>query len=58
MLIMFETYSYRDIMYEAFHDGANIISAPKPMLLDDDFDFFHLQLFGDKQQGDLENLDF
>ena len=41
---MFETYSYRDIMYEAFHDGANIISAPKPMLLDDDFDFSDLSV--------------
>lgn len=39
---MFETWCYRDLMYEAFIDGANMISAPKPMLLDDAFDFSDL----------------
>jgi N-dimethylarginine dimethylaminohydrolase len=41
---MFETYSYRDIMYEAFHDGAKLISAPKPMLTDDNYDFSDLSV--------------
>ena len=41
---MFETYSYRQILYDAFFDGAKFISAPKPMLLDDNFDFSDLSV--------------
>ena len=40
---MFETWCYRDLMYEAFIDGANMISLhSKPMLLDNAFDFSDL----------------
>ncbi len=35
----FETRLYQDILYEAFEDGALWLSAPKPRLLDDSYDF-------------------
>jgi len=35
----FETQLYRDIFYQAFDDGALWVSAPKPRLLDDSYDF-------------------
>lgn len=33
----FETYAYRDIFMSAFEDGARWISAPKPLLLDQNY---------------------
>jgi len=35
----FETRLYEDIFYEAFEDGALWLSAPKPRLLDDNYQF-------------------
>ena len=39
----YETLAYRDILYEAFEDGALWMAAPKPRLLEDNYDFTDLK---------------
>ncbi len=39
----YETLAYRDVLYDALEDGTEWISAPRPRLLDDNYQFYNLK---------------